>query len=82
MLYIENRRFSPDFTIFHRGELFYWEHCGLVGNPRYMKHHKWKLDMYERAGIVPWKNLIVTYDDETGNLDSRMIEAEIRNRLL
>lgn len=82
VLYIENRRFSPDFTIFHRGELFYWEHCGLVGNPRYMKHHKWKLDMYERAGIVPWKNLIVTYDDETGNLDSRMIEAEIRNRLL
>lgn len=38
--------------------------------------------MYERAGIVPWKNLIVTYDDETGNLDLRMIEAEIRNRLL
>ncbi|MCQ4635662.1 hypothetical protein NE619_02885 [Anaerovorax odorimutans] len=47
-----------------------------------MKRHKWKLAMYEKAGIVPWKNLIVTYDDENGNLDARIIEAEIINKLL
>ena len=40
------------------------------------------MNMYERAGIVPWKNLIVTYDDEYGGIDTRIIEAEIRNKLL
>jgi len=38
--------------------------------------------MYERMGIVPWKNLIVTYDTEDGGLSSAVIEAEIRNKLL
>lgn len=82
MLYIENQSFSPDFTILCGKELVYWEHCGLVNDHSYMRHHKWKLSMYEKAGIVPWKNLIVTYDDERGNLDTRIIESEITNRLL
>ncbi len=60
----------------------YWEHCGMVNDPAYMRHHKWKLDMYEKAGIVPWKNLILTYDDEHGNIDARLIDAEIKIRLL
>ena len=81
LLYIENETFSPDFTI-QAGKRFYWQHCGMVSDSRYMKEHKWKLSLYERAGIVPWKNLIVTYDDEYGNIDARIIEAEIKNKLL
>ncbi len=82
MVHIENQSLSPDFVILKKEELVYWEHCGLVTDPQYMKHHKWKLQMYEKAGIVPWKNLIVTYDDENGNLDARIIESEIINKLL
>jgi len=82
MLYIENYSFSPDFTILTKRGLYYWEHAGKVNDPRYLKKHKWKMNMYERAGIVPWKNLIVTYDDEYGGIDTRIIEAEIRNKLL
>lgn len=82
VLYIENRRFSPDFTIWRPDGLMFWEHCGLVNDSSYMKHHKWKLSIYERAGIVPWKNLIVTYDDDFGNLNIARIEAEITTRLL
>lgn len=82
MLYIENYSFSPDFTILTKKGLYYWEHAGKVHDMRYLKKHKWKLGMYERAGIVPWKNLIVTYDDEDGGIDTRIIEAEIRNKLL
>jgi len=26
--------------------------------------HKKKMDLLEQAGIVPWKNLIVTYDND------------------
>lgn len=73
----------PDFALLSiRNEIFYWEHCGLTGNKEYMRHHKWKLEQYETAGIVPWKNLIITYDDEQGNIDLRIIESEIRNKLL
>lgn len=82
MLYIENQAFSPDFTILTKRGIYYWEHAGKVHDPGYLKRHKWKLSMYERAGIVPWKNLIVTYDDENGGIDTRVIEAEIRNKLL
>lgn len=62
--------------------LMYWEHCGRVNDPAYMRHHKWKMSMYEKAGIVPWKNLIITYDDEQGNIDARIIDAQIRLKLL
>lgn len=62
--------------------LMYWEHCGMVNDPAYMRHHKWKLKMYEKAGIVPWKNLILTYDNEQGNIDARIIDAEIKLKLL
>lgn len=82
MLYIESFSFAPDFTIITEDGLWYWEHAGRMDKPSYLRRHKWKMDMYERAGIVPWKNLIVTYDDENGALDSRIIASEINNKLL
>lgn len=83
VMHINGYNLAPDFTILSRsGEEFIWEHCGLTGNPKYMKHHKWKMELYESAGIVPWKNLIVTYDNEQGNIDLAIIESEIRNKLL
>ena len=54
----------------------------MPGNEKYMKHHKSKLDIYESLGIVPWDNLIVTYDSKDGNLDLRIIESEINNKLI
>ena len=73
----------PDFTILRADlKLFYHEHCGMPGNEKYMKHHKSKLDIYESLGIVPWDNLIVTYDSKDGNLDLRIIESEINNKIL
>lgn len=82
MIYIENYSFAPDFTILTPNGIWYWEHCGKVHDKGYLGHHDWKMGMYRRAGIVPWKNLIVTYDDENGGIDTRIIEAEIRNKLL
>lgn len=82
-LTIGKYEFSPDFTALSKsGKIFYWEHCGMPGNRDYMKHHKWKMEMYESVDIVPWKNLIVTYDNENGTIDLGIIESEIRNKLL
>lgn len=44
---------APDFTCNIPKQLVYIEHCGLTGNAEYMKHHKWKMDLYESVGIVP-----------------------------
>ena len=74
--------FAPDFTILTKKGLLRWEHCGKVNDSDYMRKHNWKLGMYASIGIVPWKNLIVTYDDEDGNLDARVIESEIINKIL
>lgn len=54
----------------------------MPDNKEYMEHHKWKMKVYETAGIVPWDNLIVTYGDVHGNVDVRIIESELRSKLL
>ena len=64
------------------GKLIYHEHCGMTGNESYMRHHRWKLEQYESVGIVPWDNLLVTYNDAEGNFDLQRIEGEIACRVL
>ena len=53
-----------------------------MSSKEYREHHKWKMEVYEKAGIVSWKNLIVTYDDEDGNINVGIIESEIKNKLI
>lgn len=74
--------FSPDFTFLINGKLIYWEHCGMMGSAGYRSYNEWKLEKYKEMGIVPWNNFIITYDIDDGVIDMRVIEAEIRNKLL
>lgn len=82
LLHFENMTFCPDFTININGKIYYWEHCGLMSDPNYRKHNLWKISQYEKMEIVPWDNLIITYDNEDGTINSAIIEAEIINKLL
>lgn len=83
VLQIGKHTLAPDFTIRRRdGKVFYWEHCGRTDNSEYMAKHSWKLELYESAGIVPWDNLIVTYDDGSGVINLAAVEGEIRAKLL
>ncbi|MBQ9960869.1 MAG: hypothetical protein IJP00_03075 [Firmicutes bacterium] len=79
----EYKEFAPDFTIRRKsdGKTFYWEHCGRTSDEIYNKHNRWKLAQYEKMGIVPWDNLIITYDTEDGLLNMALIESEIINKL-
>lgn len=54
----------------------------MMSDPRYRASNKWKLDQYEKIGIVPWKNLIITYDTEDGGINTGIIESEIINKIL
>lgn len=69
----------PDFTIDdpESGELIYWEHCGMMSDPKYREKWEAKKIFYERHGIVEGENLIVTYDDENGGVDSQVIQKYI-----
>jgi len=82
-LYINGRRFAPDFKILlPDGSIFYWEHVGLTNDKWYMHDHYDKLKHYQYKDIVPWKNLILTYDNELGDLNTQIIHSEIKNKLL
>ena len=54
----------------------------MMSDPKYRKNNTWKLDIYEEMGIVPWNNLIITYDTVDGAINSSIIDAEINNKLL
>lgn len=74
----------PDFTIRRPrdGKIIYWEHLGLTGDEDYMSGNESKFVEYQHAGIVPWDNLIVTYDMIDGGIDAKIIEAMIQGWLL
>lgn len=84
VLHIGAHVLIPDFAAMRvrDAKIFYEEHCGMPHNKEYMAHHKWKMSAYESVGIVPWDNLIVTYGDIHGNIDVRVIESELRSKLL
>jgi len=83
LLHVGKHTFVPDFTISRwDGKLFYWEHCGRTHDKQYMDHHRWKINLYEGIGIVPWDNLIVTYDNEEGSINLAAVEGEIKAKLL
>ena len=82
LLYLGSYTFVPDFTFLDsKGDEFYWEHAGRMDDRNYQMNHKRKMELYERAGIVPWQNLIVTYDIR-GELNLPMIRSIIEHDVL
>ena len=76
-------KLNPDFTIRRSdGKIFIWEHEGLTNVKTYLDWQTRKSQLYASVGVVPWDNLIVTYDNDNGIIDLRIVEAEIKNKLL
>ena len=84
ILKLDRLHYHPDFTIRRRrdGKTIYWEHAGAMTVPQYRRSHEARLTAFEANGIVPWDNLIITYDDEKGGLDVRIVDALIQGWLL
>lgn len=64
----------PDFTIEDAARTYYWEHCGMMNDEEYRKKWEMKKQFYEKNGIIEGENLIVTFDDENGGIDSKKIK--------
>ena len=80
-LVLEGRVKRPDFKVedYDTGVVWYWEHCGMMTDPHYKKRWEDEKAFYEKNGIVEGKNLIVTYDDEKGGLDSSLVDQIIKD---
>lgn len=76
----------PDFTIedAESGEIFYWEHCGMLHVPSYKQRWEEKLAWYKTHNILPYEDgggskgtLIITRDESNGSIDSAHIKQII-----
>ena len=74
----------PDFTIKRPRDqkIIYWEHLGMMDNEGYRRENNRKLQEYEDINVTPWNNLIMTYDQEDGGIDVRIIAGLIQGWLL
>jgi hypothetical protein len=80
------RRRWPDFSIEDRnGEVWYWEHCGMLDQPDYQNRWQAKLAFYKENQVERWSpetpngRLIVTEDGGKKGLDSLGIREIIRS---
>lgn len=74
----------PDFTIRHpqTGELFYWEHFGLMNKPSYRQSMLSKLQLYTSHNIIPSIQLITTYETQEHPLNPALVENIINQYFL
>lgn len=80
---IDRKAYYPDFTIRHpyTGEIFYWEHVGMLDDPSYRSDFLNKLHKYINNGLLPDHNLILTYESDGHPLDIKIALDKIREFL-
>lgn len=83
-LYLDTTLLYPDFTIRHpeTGELYYWEHFGLMDDPSYCKAVTTKLQTYITYEIIPSIRLITTYETQKNPLSTEVIHKIIEHYFL
>lgn len=82
VIHIDNLLYSADFTFRDKNmKNFYWEHAGMMDDPIYVEGYYKKRSSFESVGIVPWKNLIITYDND-GVISIPVIKGVIENEVL
>jgi len=74
----------PDFTCLNvrTREVFYWEHQGAWDKLDYVHKLPGREDQYRMAGIIPWKNLIITTETKNQPLDINWVDTLIQYFLL
>ncbi len=70
----------PDFTASYEGDMFYWEHLGMLSVPSYREEWERKRQWYEANGYL---DRVITSEDGTdGSIDAAEIERIARKRIL
>lgn len=71
-----NRIVHPDFTILNKksGKIYYWEHIGMLGDRIYSNDFVRKVNDYIEDGIIPGKQLILTYETKDEPLNIQVVK--------
>lgn len=74
----------PDFTILHpkTNKIYYFEHFGMMDEPKYCNKTIQKLQTYFSHGILPTMNLITTYETSDRPISAREIEEIVKKYFL
>lgn len=69
----------PDFTVLNIRERkeMYWEHLGMMDDMVYVEKALDKINIYALNGILPGKNLILTYETAKEPLNQKMVQIMI-----
>jgi len=70
----------PDFTVSFEGDVYYWEHLGMLSVPSYREAWERKKEWYEENGYA--ERLITSEDGPDGSINAADIEAIARRRIL
>lgn len=70
----------PDFTVSFEGDIFYWEHLGMLSVPGYREAWERKKQWYQENGR--WEQLIISEDGPDGSIDAQQIERIAKERIL
>ncbi|MBR5280735.1 MAG: ATPase [Clostridia bacterium] len=78
-LELSNATYYPDFTLRHpkTGEIYYWEHLGLLAQDTYKNNIANKLQNYIYDDIIPGVQLIVTAETNQQPLSPAIIDKTI-----
>ena len=76
-------RYYPDFTILNKRtrQVYLWEHFGKMSDRDYCSENLKKLEVYAKYGILPGKNLILTFESEGKPISTAYIDKMIETFL-
>ena len=74
----------PDFLILNKRtkKEYFWEHLGRMGDPQYAAKNQVKMEQFARQGILPGKNLIVSFECGERPLSTEYVDSIIKETLL
>ena len=70
----------PDFTASFEGDVFYWEHLGMLGVPSYREAWERKREWYNENDYG--EQLVTSEDAPDGGIDAAQIERIAKERIL
>lgn len=79
VIHTEHGTISPDFSVAVKSEnrVRYWEHCGMVSNYEYFRRYCEKQWIYLNSGLMINRDVIFTYEDARGSIDTKAIAKTI-----
>ena len=64
------------------GLVYYWDHRGMLDDPRYIGKTLYCENLFLKNGIIPWVNLIVTIETQKHPLDIQWVNTIIEYYLI